>query len=221
MGSLSSFSLPVVESTVSSPCAGCHAGCCRAYAVPLTGRDIFRIVTQRKVPFWKFVCRWADPSGRISQDIAPHFFFDDDRQTPYVITLLQTESRVFPGTRRCVFLNETEPSGGAPRGKGRCTIYEDRPVACRVFPARLDDAGNLAVHAVPAPSGESTHAAYQLCARPWSVADLDQDDAIKNLQECAREMDLFNAVARRWNDDPGPWPLFPDYLELIYTALAA
>jgi Fe-S-cluster containining protein len=222
MGSLSSFSLPVVESSAaSSPCAGCHAGCCRAYAVPLTGRDIFRIVTEKKVPFWKFVCRWADPSGRIAQDIAPHFCFDDDRQTPYVIALLQTESRNFPGTRKCVFLNETEPAGGAPRGTGRCAIYENRPVACRVFPARLDEAGDLAVHAVPEPSGEPGHAAYQLCPRPWSVADLDADEALKNLHECAREMDLFHAVARRWNDGPGPWPLFPDYLELIYTALAA
>jgi hypothetical protein len=94
-------------------------------------------------------------------------------------------------------------------------------VACRVFPARLDNVGELAVHAVPEPSGEATHPAYQLCPRPWSVADLDQTEAHENLRECTREMELFHAVARRWNDDPGPWPLFPDYLELIYTALAA
>ena len=221
MGSLSSLSLPILEAPSSSPCSGCHAGCCRAYAVPLTGRDIFRIVTQKQVPFWRFVCRWADPSGRISRDIAPHFFFADDRQTPYVIALLQTESRVFPGTRRCVFLNESGPAGNAGGTTGRCAIYDNRPVACRVFPARLDEVGALAVHAVPEPTGESAHPAYKLCSRPWSVEDLNRDEALKSLKECGREMELFHAVARRWNDDPGPWPLFPDYLEMIYAALAA
>ncbi len=222
MSMTSTFSLPVIESpAASSPCAGCHAGCCRAYAVPLTGRDIFRIVTELKIPFWRFVCRWADPSGAIARDIAPHFRFDDDPRTPYVICLLQTESQLFPGTRKCCFLTESGPSGEAARGAGRCSIYGHRPVACRIFPSRLDELGELAVHEVPEPSGEMQHAAYELCRRPWRVSDLDRDFALQNLRDCAAEMELFHTIANRWNDSPGPWPLFPDFLELIYTALAA
>jgi Fe-S-cluster containining protein len=222
MSMTSTFPLPVIESPVtSSPCTSCHAGCCRAYAVPLTGRDIFRIVTELKIPFWKFVCRRSDPSGAISRGIAPYFRFDDDPRTPYVICLLQNESRLFPGTRKCGFLTESGPSAKAPRGIGRCTIYAHRPVACRVFPSGLDELGELAVHEVPEPSGEFQHEAYELCPRPWSVADLDRDAALQTLRECAAEMELFHAVANRWNDSPGPWPLFPDFLELIYTAFSA
>jgi Fe-S-cluster containining protein len=222
MSSTLSFDLPVVESPgASTPCATCHAGCCRAYPVPLTGRDIFRIVTELKLPFWKFVCRRADPACEISRGIAPHFFFDDDRATPYVITLLQTESRVFPGTRKCDFLDETAPSDIASRGIGRCSIYENRPVACRVFPSRIEEAGELGVHAVPEPSAAGRHDVYSLCPSPWSVSDLAPAAALQNLRECSGEMELFHELANRWNDDPGPWPLVPDFLELIYTALAA
>jgi Fe-S-cluster containining protein len=222
MSLASTFSLPVVESPrSSSPCTGCHAGCCRAYAVPLTGRDIFRIVTERKIPFWKFACRWADPEGAMARGIAPHFFFDDDPRTPFTIGMLQNESQLFPGTRKCCFLEEGPPTPEAPRGSGRCAIYDDRPVACRVFPSRFDEAGELAVHAVPTPSGERRHEAYALCPRPWKVSDLIREEALQSLRECASEMELFHAVANRWNDSPGPWPLFPDFLELIYTALAA
>lgn len=214
--------LPVLKTSGSStPCDGCHAGCCRAYAVPLTGHDIFRITTERKIPFWKYVCRWADPAGQISHGIAPHFFFDDDRAIPYVIGLLQDESRVFPGTRKCVFLDEMAAADGLPRPRARCSIYEDRPVACRVFPARLDEAGNLAVHEKLERSGEREHEAYTLCPRTWSVADLDPREATTSLAECAAEMELFRRVAARWNDEPGPWPLFPEFLRFVYQALSA
>jgi len=222
MSLTSSFSLPVVESPASStPCASCHAGCCRAYPVSLTGRDIFRIVTEFKLPFRRFVCRWADPSCAISRGVAPHFFFDDDRQTPYVIGLVQTESQVFPGTRKCGFLEETDPSGKLVRGTGRCSIYDHRPLACRIFPSRIDEAGELGVYAVRESSAEFPHKVYELCPQPWSIFDIDPVAALQELRECADEMELFHAIAHRWNDQPGPWPFFPDFLELIYTALAA
>lgn len=200
-----------------SPCAGCHAGCCRAYAVPLTGRDIFRITAELRLPFWRFVCRWADPAGAIARGIAPHFRFDDDPTTPYVIALLQNESRAFPGTRKCVFLDEAATADGAPRG--HCSIYKQRPIACRVFPARLDEQGNLAVHSELEPSGEQEQTAYSLCPKSWSTLDLDPRESLTNLRTCASEMELFRQIAARWNDEPGPWPLFPQFLELIYGAL--
>jgi Fe-S-cluster containining protein len=222
MHSTTAFCLPVIEAPASSsPCEGCHAGCCRAYAVPLTGRDIFRIVTELKLPFWNFVCRWADPLGAIARDIAPHFYFDDNPQTPYVICLLQNESRLFPGTRKCRFLDESSAAEASHGVMGRCSIYEHRPVACRVFPARLDELGELAVHEVPESPGELQHAAYELCPRPWSVSDLDSQAARQNLRECAEEMELFHSIGSRWNENPGSWRLFPQFLDLVYRALAA
>ena len=222
MSLTSSCSLPVVEAPgATPPCASCHAGCCRAYAVPLTGRDVFRIVSELKIPFWKFVCRWPDPSCAISRGVAPHFFFDDDRRMPYVIGLRQTESSVFPGLRKCIFLDETDPRRKLEGGTWRCSIYEHRPGACRIFPSRVEEAGALEVYAVRERTAKLPHAVYELCPRPWSASDLDPVAAVEDLASCATEMELFQAIAHRWNDQPGPWPFFPDFLELIYTALAA
>jgi Fe-S-cluster containining protein len=222
MSVTSSVSLPVIETPdTPSPCTGCHAGCCRGSALPLTGRDIFRIVTELRVPFSRFVRRWADPSCVLARGIAPHFFFDDDRQTPYVIGLRHTESRMFPGTRKCVFLEESPADGNASRPTGRCSIYERRPVGCRVFPSRLDEAGAWGTRAPPEPADERLHEAYRLCSRTWSVFDFDLEGALNDLRACRSEMELFHAIAHCWNAQPGPWPFFPDFLELIYTALAA
>ncbi len=221
MSSILSYVLPLLQTPPATPCDGCHAGCCRAYVAPLTGRDIFRIVTELKIPFWRFVSRWADQSCEISQGVAPHFFFDDDRQTPYVIGLLQNESQLFPGTRKCVFLEESPCGEPVQGGTGRCSIYEQRPVDCRVFPARLNAAGQLAVQVVTKPALESRHDTYRLCPRSWNIANLDRVSALQNLQKSSDEMELFQTIANRWNEDPGPWPLFPDFLELIYTALTA
>lgn len=221
MSSTLSSNLSVLDSPApATPCGTCHAGCCRAHVVPLTGGDIFRIVTQLKVPFRRFVRRWADPLCAISRGVAPHFFFNDDRRTPYVIGLVQTESEAFPGTRKCGFLDETEAGHAAPRGTGRCSIYEHRPLACRIFPSNVGEAGDLGVLAVQQPPAEPSHAVYELCPHPWSISDHDPIAALQSLRDCADEMELFHAIAHRWNDEPGPWPLFPDYLELIFTALA-
>ena len=220
MNSTTPVCLPVIEAPSASPCDGCHGGCCRAYAVPLTGRDIYKIVAELEIPFWDFVCRWADPAGDIAQNISPHFYFDDNPQTPYVICLLQNESRLFPGTRKCRFLNESAAADASHGVQGRCAIYEQRPVACRVFPARFDGLGELAVHEVPAAPAASEQAAYELCPRPWSVADLDSRTARRNLRECAGEMELFHSIASRWNENPGSWRLFPQFLDFVYRALA-
>ena len=64
-----------------SPCEDCHAGCCRSFAVPVSGADIMRIENGLGLSFWDFVCRWEDPDGRIALNYAPHFFFEDEPET--------------------------------------------------------------------------------------------------------------------------------------------
>src|SRR5436309_1350773 len=128
-----------------SQCANCHAGCCRSYVVPVHGADVLRIMSQRKLSFWDFVCRWADPDGAIALKYAPHFHFRDQPDVPYVISLIQEYSSQFPGTARCKFLDEGAQSGEHPLGTAKCGIYEDRPSACRVFPTKFDSTGELAV----------------------------------------------------------------------------
>ena len=92
-----------------SPCESCHAGCCRSFAIPLSGADIIRLENGLGLTFWDFACRWADPEGIIAQNYAPHFFFEDEPQTPFVITLIHDESIYFPATTRCRYLVEGQP----------------------------------------------------------------------------------------------------------------
>ena len=211
MSVTSSASLPVIETPDTlSPCTGCHAGCCRGAALPLTGRNIFRIVTELKVPFWKFVCRWADPSCAPARGIAPHFFFDDDCRTPYVIGLRQTESRVFPGTQKCVFLEESAPDECAPP-TGRCSIYEHRPTGCRVYPSRLDEAGTWGTRDVPGPAGERVHEAYRLCQRPWSVFDFDLEGASTTCVRAGPKWNCCTPSPTAGILSPAPGPSSPTF----------
>ena len=60
-----------------APCQSCHAGCCRSFAVPITGADIVTIERRFGHSFWDFVCRWVDPEGKIARGRVPHFYFAD------------------------------------------------------------------------------------------------------------------------------------------------
>ncbi len=199
-------------------CDGCHAGCCRTFAVPVTGADIFRIQRATGLSFWDFVCRWADPKGTIARGAAPHFHFSDDPTTPFVIALLHVPSRVFAGTTRCCFLEETPPDAQHPLGQGRCLVYPVRPLACRAFPTRLDSSGELAViQEVPSHARDERVAVYRLCPRPWQPDDLDPVETPLDLAAVQYEMNFFRAVAAVWNRKPQSWLAFPDFLQYVYS----
>jgi Fe-S-cluster containining protein len=202
-----------------SQCATCHAGCCRSFAVPVTGADILRLATRRGLDFWDFVVRWADPQGMIAQNHAPHFRFIDDLRTPYVICLMPLESSQFPGTTKCLFLREGEATPDAPLGISQCGAYEDRPAACRAFPAKLNETGELAIlYDVPSRGRRSDHPAYELCARQWLPEDLDPIQQVQDLVVAKYEMNFFFKLAESWNESPGHWREFPEFLQLVYAA---
>ena len=199
-------------------CATCHAGCCRSFVVPLTGADILRIISQKKLSFWDFACRWADPEGAIALKYAPHFHFRDQPQTPFVISLIQEQSSQFPGTPRCRFLVEGPQSAEQPLGVSHCGIYGERPSACRVFPTKFDHSGELAViYDVPAAGRGLSHPVYQLCPRAWRPEDLDPIQQVQDLVVARYEMSFFFKLAAAWNARPGEWSLFPDFLQMVYA----
>jgi len=198
-------------------CAGCHGGCCRAFAVPISGADILRLEEGVGVQFWQFVCRWADPAGRIAGSIAPHFRFADEPDTPFAICLLQTASTQFPQATKCLFLEEFPATAESPRGTARCAVYEHRPSACRAFPLRLDAASMLGViYDVLANGRAGNDPAYQLCPRPWTPEDVDPVQSVQDLVISRYEMLFFHTVARIWNQRCGPWELFPEFLREVY-----
>jgi len=201
-----------------SQCATCHAGCCRSFVVPVTGADVLRIMSQRRLSFWDFVCRWSDPDGKIALEYAPHWHFRDQPEMPFVISLIQEYSSQFPGTTRCKFLAEGPQSAARPLGVSQCGIYGDRPSACRVFPTKFDHAGELAVLCdVPATGRGGSHPVYQLCPKTWEPADLDPIQQVQDLVVARYEMNFFFKLARAWNQRPGEWLLFPEFLRSVYA----
>ena len=201
-----------------SPCDDCHAGCCRSFAVPVSGADIIRIEQGLELSFWDFVCRWADPDGRIALNYAPHFFFEDEPETPFVISLMHHESEYFQGTTRCRFLTEGAPDAEHPLGQARCGIHKFRPGACRVFPTKFDPANELAViQDVPERSREDDAQVYNLCPRPWEPSDLHAIQPLHDLVIARYEMQYFQRIAELWNRNPKQWHGFPDFLRLVYA----
>ena len=134
-----------------TPCDGCHGGCCRSFAVPVTGADVFRLTRATGRSFWEVACRWPDAEGKIARRYAPALYFADDPSAATVLCLTHEASETLPGSTRCRFLEETPPTPDRPRGTGRCGVYDQRPASCRSFPLRLASDGHLVkVHDVPA-----------------------------------------------------------------------
>jgi hypothetical protein len=201
-----------------APCSSCHAGCCRSFAVPVTGADIIRIERQLRLSFWDFVCRWADVDNRVAHGLVPHFFFPDMPETPFVICLLHSDSVFLPGTTKCRFLREGEPDADHPMGEARCGAYGVRPLACRVFPTKFNATGDLALLCdVPTTARSDPHPAYELCPREWELSDIDPVQAVQDLVLIKYEIAFFREVAAAWNRSPRPWTVFPDFLHLVYS----
>lgn len=200
-----------------SQCQTCHAGCCRSFAVPITGADVLRVERQVGLNFWEFACRWADSEGKIARKYAPHFFFEDEPKTPFVLCLRHEASKFHPGTTKCRFLVESQPSGEEPLGQARCGIYASRPMACRAFPTKFNVTGELAViHDVPAKGRSENHPAYALCPRAWRPDEIDPIQAPQDLAVARYEMDFFHSIAGIWNRAARPFSVFPDFLRLVY-----
>src|SRR5262249_23481052 len=103
-------------------------------------------------------------------------------------------------------------------GVSACGIYGERPSACRVFPTRFDDSGDLAViYDVPPTGKAGGHPVYQLCPRTWKPDDLDPLQQVQDLVIAKFEMNFFCKLASPWNARPGEWRLFPDFLQSVYA----
>lgn len=201
-----------------SICQSCHAGCCRAYAVPITGADVLRLERATGLNFWGLACRWEDPDGIISGDYVPQLYFDDEPLTPFTLCLLHEQSVNAPATTKCKFLHETPATPESPLGGAHCLTYGNRPSACRVFPLKMHTASSLAVLAdVPAHGRpEDGHAMYGLCPRPWQPSDADPIGAPQDLAVAEYEASFYRQVVTLWNERPGPWLKFPEFLHLVY-----
>lgn len=210
-------------------CRTCHAGCCRSFAVPVTGSEILRLMRGTGLPFEAVADRWPDPADRISRGVAPHWRFEDSPETPWVLALKHRESGLHQGTSMCGFLTEFEvqsagskaASTGCGTTAARCSVYEQRPLACRLFPFARSAEGAIHFPPQPAFGRDEPHTAYRLCPHPESPDEATARELHRAFDVAAVEMAFFRGAARIWNAEPRPWSMFPDFLEAIEEIRAA
>jgi len=120
-------------------------------------------------------------------------------------------------TTKCRFLVECAPDEESPLGQARCGIYNARPGACRAFPTRLNETGELAIiHEVPSNGRSGEDPAYDLCPRQWEPDDFDHLQTIQSLVVAKHEINFFHQLADLWNRNPRAWDVFPDFLHYVY-----
>ncbi len=212
-------------------CKTCSGGCCRAFRVPITGFDILRIMRTIDIdPF--FFCGVQEVKPEKLEKLLgkePVFIFTDSGEPRYYeIFLKLILSKYYDLNHKCIFLHEWDAQeyGSAELEGiiGRCGIYDCRPLACRIYPSKLDDEGNLVMNN---PYSEYTNPEnkrwanlpYGLCPRPVQKEDYIHltDEYIKNLTHQKFEMKFFLDLSKKWNENPDISDNFINFLEKNYS----
>ncbi|HEX5414891.1 MAG TPA: YkgJ family cysteine cluster protein [Chloroflexota bacterium] len=190
--------LPVVPR---NPCKTCSL-CCRSYAVPVNGQDVWRIWRSQRLPPDKFVvpvevAKDRPDALRLSADGGP------------ILLILDTRAKeAHPGP--CIFLLDL------PGGHDRCGIYVDRPAACRAYPMVQTRDGIVVKPKALCPS------------ESWTADDTRKESWSRVVREADVQHDIYSLVVANWNEHVGHYPErqftldeFYGYLFNVYERIAA
>ncbi len=212
-----------------SICDSCHAGCCRAYRLIITIYDFLDLVagqgTERAVQGVTFEALPFNAGYTSNKHMMYPFIFDnaDKKGFMYSLALKRVESKLFPNTLMCNFLEEEqrlEPAVNSelrnhqnhPGSKytARCSIYHDRPTMCRTYPIGLNPNTFTSVlkRRENLPQA-ATQEAYQIC--PKQELDLKDFGLEGSAAILKKNNDLLlnhvrteahNEAVLRWNSQP-------------------
>lgn len=174
--STDSTSLPVLPH---NPCRNCSR-CCRAYLVPITGRDIWRIWRSQRLAPSKFSLPVE------VEDKRPDAFRLVANGEPHIL-ILDKAGELRPDSP-CVFLMQL------PGGFDRCAIYQDRPAACRAYPM------------VPAAERVAVNPRALCPPNSWSEVDTGKSTWRVIVREADLEYDVYSLVVAHWNDRVARYP---------------
>lgn len=195
-------------------CDTCHAGCCRGYNLLITAFDALRISRDLSLPVGEFstlLSFSAEQSKRFENSFTPIKLSDPGcSEKRYFLALRRIESKQFPGTVKCYFLNEWMREHDAPNreghtGKrviGRCSIYGSRPMMCRTYPTSLHNETPLGFISTPRPIDlADKHPIYQLCPEKWTAEAFSTDPTtvLHNLAVNRFEMEFYNRAISEFN----------------------
>ncbi len=184
------------------PCTSCVIGCCRAYWVPLTGFDLWRLVRAQALPP-------AEVAAPMVQEKETPAGFLLAAEGPLHHLVLHKRGGLLPG-HACSFLVEF------PNGHSRCGVYRDRPDACRLYPFETEGRRmGLRARTVCPPGGWT---AEHLADPAWRALGIEVD----------RQLLAYYEVVHRWNvwlratgpREPVPFTLYAAYLLEAYDRIS-
>ncbi len=213
-------------------CASCHGGCCRRYNPHLWGSDIIRICETLKLDINFFTTALPIIKDQIDEykEKTPLFIFTDSGEAQHFSLIIKfNESRYFPDTSKCIFLQEwsAESLGSEELSGiiGRCGIYSCRPVGCASYPAKYDEKEKKVVLKDPCLVLEKEHKlaedspAYRLCSKPVSFRDYSNfgKDYVQSAILNHHEKEYFYKIAEKWNKNPDKSDYFYEFLVKEYN----
>lgn len=177
-----------------NPCRTCSR-CCRYYAVPLTGHDIWRI--------------WRSQRLRPETFVLPLEIENDNRQAIKLTAdgnrflLILDKQGVRKPSAPCIFLLTL------PGEHDRCAIYSERPAACRAYPM------------IPSPEGIIVSPRALCPPDSWSGDDTAKLSWRTAVQQTELTFDVYAAVVAAWNArfdrQPRREMTFTDYYNFLFN----
>lgn len=157
-------------------CTDC-GNCCSDTIVPITGQDVQRLMAGEKLPSNKILEFYKSDE------------FDDGGEGLHFAEL--DEGRRVMGLQKR-FDKENERDACKFFKNNRCSVYESRPVTCRVWPftLRFDDRGHISSLAI----NDTLHCPYEMDGdnKPSKVAgDWKWDD---------RQDEVWEKAVTTWNE---------------------
>lgn len=206
-------------------CESCHSGCCRNYAVGLTGYDILNIAKTLNVDpvsFVQIIPVKDENDIEYKSKYAALFRFTDVEDTFYLFGMRMTESQLVQGTIKCHFLLEWYLNPHKPSLDSiiaRCGIYNCRPLTCSSFPYKLDTTEKFAnVLDLTSNNNKGVHPVYNVCSRKITRDDLPEssDGILQDLVMRKYELEYFKDMAEYWNQKPGTIDEFLAFMKITY-----
>lgn len=207
-------------------CESCGSGCCRKYAIALTGYDILNISKTLSIDPSSFIqlspVEGVENIEYQSKYTALFKFTDENSDIFYRFNLKMNESQLVPGTLKCQFLMEWHNDTLNPSVEGivaKCGIYSCRPFVCTAYPATFDVTEKRGI--VKNIKNESSeHPIYNLCPRKITDKDLSgsSDHIMQALIMRKYELEYFKNLAEYWNQNPGSTENFLNFIRKVYDS---
>lgn len=207
-------------------CETCHAGCCRNFAIGLTGYDILNIHTTLKVDYSSFIQIIPvqnEEDIKYQAKYAALFRFSDcETGIYYRFSMRMSKSPIITDTIKCIFLMEwlNEPLNPSnDKINSKCGIYNCRPLICSTFPSKFDMTGKQGIiFNVNSSNLNQGNPIYNQCPRKITEQDIadSKDQIMKNLIMRKYEGDYFQNLSDYWNQKPGTIKEFFAFIKNVY-----